>query len=567
MQPTEVKSSRLSTAVNSGLFFSGAIFVDNSKSSVDPETNYLVMPTDAMLGAPALQGNGNMTFFERTANRDIRSVSNFGFSRELKLRFSSNYAEIAGGAVFVQDTRYIELLHLKCTPPLNASASNVGEKVSFSRTAECEEMEGNTVKDGGYGPNIATPSTGFFATLIFENGTKHSLAEGDGCDLGDWKSGADLPLLQVTMYDSFGQGMARTRSPTAEVVTISRVQIPVPSYGFPVVALVHSKDQLFQNDLVGDLTDGKGILVMGSPLVEPGNYSADVSIQRLTERNITFTVTARKCVINEYPREDKRECLKCDQRHYNFNLTNGSCIICPENADCTGIYVIPTPGNWNAFPCSHKIHRCLREDACVGIEENNFCQEGLHVDEDKTDTCDFSDEAIENYRMAMCKDGYEGVLCGACKENYAKIGLSRCRKCRTRFVIVLAIAAAMVLLTYSSTEQIGGNLDNVRSRWVGRMERLRTTPTEAAILEVINRAEADQEHVEVAQKAKERFVLVLQVRISSLRYSQNVESLLQIMLNFLQSISATMSMDFKWSTYIVQLLTTWSKSKHALTSC
>ena len=38
--------------------------------------------------------------------------------------------------------------------------------------------------------------------------------------------------------------------------------------------------QFVSNDLVGDLTDGKGNIVMGSPLVEPGDYSADLSIQR-----------------------------------------------------------------------------------------------------------------------------------------------------------------------------------------------------------------------------------------------------------------------------------------------
>ena len=430
------------------------------------------------------------------------------------MTFSDNHAEIAGGAVFIQYRDYIDHFKMKCTLAVNTSSSAVYSKTSSLPIAECEHMEGNTVKDGGYGPNIATPSTGFFATMLFED-MNHSLAEGDSGDLGAWKSGDELPLMEIVVYDSFGQRLARTRSPSAEAVSLSPGQPPVTSYGFPITALLHSEDSLFQNDLVCDLTDGQGILVMGSPLVEPGSYSAKLGVHGLSDRDITLTVTARECVINEYQRDDNKECIECDHRHYNFNPTDGSCTICPASANCTGIHVFPDPGNWNAFPCSHKIHLCLYEDACLGIEEDNFRQEGLHVDEEKKDTCDFSDEAIEKYRKAMCDDGYEGVLCGACNENYAKIGLSRCRECQNRFLIVLGIAVTMVLLTYSSTEQIGGNLDNVRSRWVSRLERLRTTPTEAAILEVINRAEADKEHVEVAQKAKERFVLVLQVSISS----------------------------------------------------
>ena len=504
--------------------FSGALFMDNSKSSTEPDKNYLVMPTNATRGAPGLHGNGNLPFSGKTVNDPgVRFSPDVTYVIELigKLKFSGNHAETAGGAIFAQDSRYPELLDLKCTPPLNASAGGIEKEISSLRTIECGEMEGNTVKDGGYGPDIATPSIGFFATLLFKNGTNHSLAEGDSCDLGDWKSGDELPLLQVVMYDSFGQGMARTRSPAAEVITILGVQTPVGSYGFPVTALVHSTDKLFQNGLVGDLTNGKGNIVLGSPLVEPGDYSADLSIQRDKERNITFTVTARNCVINEYPREDNKECLVCDPRHYNFDPMNGNCTICPKDADCTKQYVVPEPGNWNAFPCSHKIHRCLHEDACLGMDITcEDCEKALHVDENKTGTCDFSDQAIAKYQRAMCKDGYEGVLCGTCKATHAKIGLSTCRRCRHHFLSVLAIAAAMVLLTYSSTEQIGGNLENVRSRWMRRMESLRTMRTEAAIREAMNRAEADQEHVEVAQKAKERFVLVLQVWIRSPSDSQ-----------------------------------------------
>ena len=466
------------------------MFIDTGEKTVKPDDkNNVAMPKAEMRNFPKDLGIGIMTF-------------------------SENHAEIAGGAVFIQYPEYIDHFRMKCTMAVNTSSSAVDSKISSLPAAECEHMEGNTVGGGGYGPNIATPSTGFFATMLFED-TNHSLAEGDSGDLGAWKSGDELPLMEIVVYDSFGQRLARTRSPSAEAVSLSPGQPPVTSYGFPITALLHSEDSLFQNDLVCDLTDGMGNFVLGSPLVEPGSYSAKLGVQGVSDRDITLTVTARECVINEYRRGDNKECIECDQRHYNFNPTDGSCTICPASANCTGIHVFPEAGNWNAFPCSHKIYRCLYKDACLGMDEDNYREKGLRVDEDKRNTCDFSDKAIEKYRAAMCEDGYKGVLCGACEEGHAKIGLSRCRKCRNRFVIVLAIAAAMVLLTYSSTEQIGGNLENVRSRWVSRLERLRTTPTEAAILEVINRAEADQEHVEVAQKAKERFVLVLQVSISS----------------------------------------------------
>ena len=48
-----------------------------------------------------------------------------------------------------------------------------------------------------------------------------------------------------------------------------------------------------------------------------------------TEKNITFTVTARECLINESLKEDNKECLKCDHRNYNFNPVDGNSTICP----------------------------------------------------------------------------------------------------------------------------------------------------------------------------------------------------------------------------------------------
>ena len=422
-------------------------------------------------------------------------------------------------------------------------------------------MQGNTVEEGGYGRDVATPAISFYATLYYEDGTIISLAQKEAHHIDKWKSGDSLPRLQISMYDTFGQGPARQTSRTVNFDLAELSYVWVPDYTSYVTAVMSSPDGLLSNDMIADLTSGEGNITAGPPFVKPGDYSAVTSIPDMPKNNsITLNVTIRQCVINEYPRRDRKQCIECEAGHYNFDPEKGICQVCPDNADCTEEFILPTSTYWNAFPCSQHVQRCLHEDACRGLDVSEL--ERILTGND-AETCDFLEEEIESYQHAECKNGYQGALCGACEDDYAKVGLSRCRYCRNRFLIVIAIVFLGVLLMYSSWEQISSNLEHVKIRWLRRMETLRLGNTQNNIEEMMETAQSTHAYALEAQKAKREFVLVLQVSLPPPLPSE-INRLLQIVLNFMQSISASLSLELAWSSCIIRLLEAWSREQCVL---
>ena len=425
-------------------------------------------------------------------------------------------------------------------------------------------MQDNTVEEGGYGRDVATPAVHFYAALYYENGTTTSLAEKKAHRIDKWKSGDRLPELQISMYDTFGQGPARQTSRAVNFDLAELSYVWVPDYTSYVPAVMTSPDGLLSNDMIANLTSGEGNITAGPLLVKPGDYSAVTSIPDMPDDNsITLNVTIRQCVINEYPRRDRKQCIECEPGHYNFDPEKGICQVCPDNADCSEEFILPAPSYWNAFPCSQHVQQCLHEDACRGLDVSELEQ---ILTENDAETCDFLEEEIERYQHAECKNGYQGALCGACEDDYAKVGLSRCRHCRNRFLIIAAIIFLGALLMYSSWEQISSNLEHVKIRWPRRMEPIRLGSAENNVEEMIEIAPSTDAFALEAQKAKKEFVLVLQVLSLPLqrRVPSDANVLSQIMLNFMQSVSAALSLELAWSSSIVRLLEAWSRAKHVI---
>ena len=388
--------------------------------------------------------------------------------------------------------------------------------------------------EGGYGPEIATPAIGYFVTLYYKNGTNVPLGQGDGYDLGTWESGDDLPVIEVSMYDHYGQGPARRGSRDARAQLGELEDVHLSNYLSYARAVLVSPDGLLPNDLVGNLTSGRDNITVGPPLVTPGQYTATLIVPDLNEERVTLSVDIRTCVINEVPRDDNRGCIECKPGRYNFDPETSTCTVCPDNGDCSGKYALPKSGHWNAFPCSHHMQKCIFEEACHGLNTSELSRT---VGVDAAEGCDFSEEEIEQYQTDLCEDGYEGPLCGSCAEGHGKFGALRCLVCGSDASAVLAVLAAFFILTMLTVLQIRGNLalvsrpesrDHV-SRFGRSMHRL-PIPLAAYIssksMRLPEQEENAEEQTEARQcqqedyenKAKEeytKFVQVLKVRSCS----------------------------------------------------
>ena len=429
-----------------------------------------------------------------------------------RFKFIENSASVAGGAVFAKNTECMALFGLEYEDLTEGRCDQDFITISSGKYFLLfSKLKDNTVGEGGYGRHIATPALGYNVTLYYEDGTNITLKQGDEHDLGKWESGDDLPVIEVILYDHYRQTPARSGYRGAKIVPGGMKEVQLPDYSSYVRVVLASPDGLLPNDLVGNLIPGKDNITVGPPMVTPGHYTATLNVPDLNEERVTLSVEIRRCVINEVPREDNRSCIECKSGSYNFDPETGTCTVCPDNADCSGKYVLPKSGNWNAFPCSHHVQRCLREDACP-VDRTKIEEEVLDNDVNNDEaTCDLTEDEIEAYEDAECGKEYRGALCGSCKEGYAKIGQSRCRRCQHWTMIALAILLAVVLLAYASWQQIGGSLENVKTRWMRRVDRLRTMQREVQVQEALSRVEQSQEDAEIAQKAKEKFVFVLQV--------------------------------------------------------
>lgn len=46
-----------------------------------------------------------------------------------------------------------------------------------------------------------------------------------------------------------------------------------------------------------------------------------------------------------------------------------------------------------------------------------------------------------------CKNGYKGILCNVCEDNYVKMGLYTCGKCENIYLIIIKFTFKVVIQT------------------------------------------------------------------------------------------------------------------------
>lgn len=314
-------------------------------------------------------------------------------------------------------------------------------------------MQNNSVGDDGYGANIATPVSSFYATLLYENRTETSINAGDALRILNWRSGDSWPTLRVTVVDHFSQGPAVTKSTSAVAGIHSGDRLA--RYDDYAKATVRSPDGLISNPIVTDLSNGTGNFTAGSQFQRPGDYSAILWIGDDEATVIVFNLTIRDCIVNEESSRNGTLCALCDSNQFNFHPHDQQCSPCPDNTNCSSPYTLPLPGFWNAFPCSDKVRKCINEEACKGSDASEVLQ---MLDSHSTD-CNFSEAFKQWYASSLCEDGYSAPLCGACTDSAGRVGIFTCAECDGNGAGVLLILTAMFVVTVLVILQIKGNLD------------------------------------------------------------------------------------------------------------
>lgn len=264
------------------------------------------------------------------------------------MAFEENYAEVAGGAFFIDR---FELLDGKWAKRKKDAFSVA--KGHFSSNFNCSNMTDNSVAEGGYGPNIATKTKFFYVTLIYQNGTRQNVETGTSVNISDWRSDDRLPVFEVVLMDVFHQGPALTKTTTSTIA----------DYDGSSKATALSTDGLIPYPFVAAVSR-LGNVTIGQPLQEPGNYSLLLWLEDKAASNITVNVTLRNCTINEESGLGGKLCSPCDSNHFTLDPGNGTCKVCPDHCNCSSWGVAPMKKHWVPSPCHPKAVECLSEAAC-----------------------------------------------------------------------------------------------------------------------------------------------------------------------------------------------------------
>ena len=116
---------------------------------------------------------------------------------------------------------------------------------------------------------------------------------------------------------------------------------------------------------------------------------------------ISFNFSVRPCNMGRVIKAD--QCLLCGTDFFSLDPTPSNetqCQSCPSNAACrNGVEIIPNQGFWNLDPLTPTIVKCEASEAC------------------------------NLQKLSDCEEGYQGLVCSDCTENYGKALNRICRTC------------------------------------------------------------------------------------------------------------------------------------------
>jgi len=257
----------------------------------------------------------------------------------------------------------------------------IGRMKKLNSTSPCPSWHGNELSHGAEGPVIGT--FGHKLNIEIDSIDGHKLF-GDahsGFVLSNVSSGQEVPRMVLTTLDAFGG----VHAPTLH----ERDAILLKAKGF------------LQQTVSFSFMNGTCIIEGIVGFVKPGNYTIHV-IPRNDDvlEAAKLTLVVRNCHINEQPTRDGTLCERCGEASYNFSSSGGKCASCPEGANCSGTYIVPSKGYWHNSPCHDKVKKCIIEEAC---NFPNRTENLAHWTQNFTD-CNFNNETLHEYEEAQCNE-------------------------------------------------------------------------------------------------------------------------------------------------------------------
>lgn len=355
----------------------------------------------------------------------------------LNTDFVNNTANFSGSAILTTDPEGVfiscsrTVLQYQFMDPLRLSSLDLAQPKRL-----CRSWTGNRLAMGAPGDVVGT----YGRALSFSTGPENEAQIFEDVESGfilkNVVSGRQLPLINITVLDAYGNG-------------------PLPTTPHVLEATMTSPNGFFQGTIPVNITGGSGYFSEIVGFKPPGKYSFRIVPNTIMLKSVEIIVQVRECRIGEEPTVNGELCQECDAISYNFNPTkHGGCSPCPNDATCEGRFIVPNDGYWHKSPCHVNVKQCLSEEACAYRER----QAQLNKHSVGLKDCDFNESMLMDYSEVLCREGYEGSLCGSCAKKYGLSMGFKCSKCPHAFGSVLTLASVTLFLLAISSFTIRGGL-------------------------------------------------------------------------------------------------------------
>ena len=302
-----------------------------------------------------------------------------------------------------------------------------------------------------------------------------------------------------------------------------------------------------------------------------------IHVERDTRINTTMVFSTRECYPGEI--ENDETCEPCPSEKYSFypNDKEG-CMPCEENAICKGnASLVPKDGFWHSTPFSPLIKECFLKMACTSANRTADLQKFHSKDPQKLkskleEIKDYSKDQ-ETYLEKLkeldsseiypqCNVGYEGILCGSCRDGYGHSLSGECEKCpgsqtRVRFLLALAILVTFIVIGVNCTVTLLSSRARIQlvryeqrnARRPALLVRVQEHIRESDIV----RAAVARRHTvsgsSIISDAQCRRILTQQL-VSTVQLTET----LKILVNYLQVTSAAARLPVDWQSVMRGLL-------------
>eukprot|EP00210_Caulerpa_lentillifera_P007464 g7134.t1 len=391
---------------------------------------------------------GGIHFGKPVGHLDNISKAPCGYLVILNSSFMRNTAGRSGGSLISYD-RY------KVLAQCSAQTTNT-QLFDFLNTTEVQRLRSN---NRGYCPQwnegVNAKIVPAFASYVnrcqanIESKVNWSRINDNSLEISGTVPGERLPDIMMKCYDEF-ENIAKSDRKSFTATLKSR------------------EEGYLEGIFVTDLADGSGNFTgvrnpsNGDTFWKNYTYELKISFSLDYVLPITIQINVRECRINEEKESEGVLCRKCDATQYNFNPMNETCKPCDGTLDCSGTFVRLSENYWHASPCHAHAQKCLTTNACRGpayIDKKLTTSEYININLTlKEYSCQISAKARDEYRKLLCKEGYEGVLCGSCKADYGRSLSFACTKCNSPGVSVLILGFLCIWLALIAGITIRGSM-------------------------------------------------------------------------------------------------------------